>query len=46
MPALTKFYGIFPWQLEQFTADELREYARQFNDYQQQRELEQRRARR
>lgn len=26
MPALTKFYGLRPWELEQFTPAELAEY--------------------
>jgi hypothetical protein len=34
MPALTRFYGLKPWELEQFTFDELNEYTRQLAEHQ------------
>jgi hypothetical protein len=34
MPALTRFYGILPKDLETFTHDELNEYLRQYEQHQ------------
>jgi hypothetical protein len=34
MPALTRFYGILPKDLETFTHDELNEYLRRFEQHQ------------
>lgn len=34
MPALTRFYGLKPWELERFTFDELNEYTRQLAEHQ------------
>ncbi len=34
MPALTRFYGILPRDLESFTIDELNEYLRQYEQHQ------------
>lgn len=34
MPALTRFYGILPRDLESFTMDELNEYLRQYEQHQ------------
>lgn len=33
MPAITRFYGVKPWELDQFTFDELNEYIRQMSEY-------------
>lgn len=33
LPSLTRFYGIKPWELADFTVDELNEYQRQYRDY-------------
>lgn len=33
-PALTRFYGFHPWDVERLTTDELNEYLRQFDAYQ------------
>ena len=34
LPALTAFYGIKPWELEDLTEAELDEYTRQLADHQ------------
>ncbi|MTA13490.1 MAG: hypothetical protein F2534_12890 [Actinobacteria bacterium] len=34
MPALTRFYGILPRDLETFTRDEIDEYLRKFEQHQ------------
>lgn len=33
LPALTHFYGLRPWEVEQLTFEELAEYQRQLDDY-------------
>jgi hypothetical protein len=33
-PALTRFYGLFPWDVDRLTADELAQYVTQMADYQ------------
>jgi len=43
MPAITRFYGIRPWEIEQFTMDELNEYLRSMDEYNRQAELNARR---
>jgi hypothetical protein len=45
-PAITKFYGLFPWDMERLTVDELNEYLSQMDDVQRERELERKRAKR
>jgi hypothetical protein len=42
-PALTKFYGLFPWHVDQLTVDELAEYLRQMRAYQDEQRRQQRR---
>lgn len=32
-PAITRFYGFHPWDVDRFTLDELNEYVRQFNEH-------------
>ena len=46
MPAITRFYGFFPWDLERFTIDELNEYLRQWTQHQRDVKAEQAKARR
>jgi hypothetical protein len=38
-PALTKFFGLYPWDVERLTLDELNEYMRQFESYQREQKL-------
>lgn|GEM_PF-5355437 len=33
LPAMTRFFGVKPWEIELFTADELNEYLRQWDQY-------------
>jgi hypothetical protein len=33
-PALSRFYRLFPWDVDRLTVDELREYVDQYADYQ------------
>ena len=33
LPALTAFYGLRPWEVEDMTFDELEEYLRQLDAY-------------
>lgn len=33
-PALSKFYGLFPWDVDRLTFDELRQYLDQYAEYQ------------
>lgn len=32
-PALSKFFGLFPWDADRLTMDELNEYLRQFDTF-------------
>jgi hypothetical protein len=45
-PALTRFYGLHPWDVERLTSDELNEYLRQFDAYQREQKLAAQRAKR
>jgi hypothetical protein len=45
-PALARFYGIHPWDVDRFTLDELNEYLRQHDDYVRQQRLAAQRANR
>jgi hypothetical protein len=45
-PALTKFYGLKPWDVERLTVDELNEYLRQFDAHQREQRLASQRAQR
>ena len=45
-PALSRFYGLKPWDVEQLTVDELNEYLRQFDAYQRERRAAAQRAKR
>lgn len=38
-PALTRFYGLHPWDAERMTLDELNEYLRQFDQHQREQRL-------
>jgi hypothetical protein len=42
-PALTRFYGLTPNTMEQFTIDEINEYIGQFSEYSQAQEMDRRR---
>lgn len=42
-PALSRFYGLFPWDVDRLTIDELGQYIDQYADYQ--RELKRQQAR-
>lgn len=44
-PALSKFYGLFPWDCDRLTLDEIREYLDQYADYQREMKRQQRRGR-
>ena len=33
-PAVCRFYGLKPWEFEQFTVDELNEWLRQYEQHQ------------
>lgn len=44
-PALSKFYGLFPWDTDRLTLDELRQYVDQYAEYQRQMKRQQRRGR-
>lgn len=43
-PAITKFYGIRPWELDRFTASEWGEYLRQMAEFQREQRRQARRA--
>ena len=45
-PAISRFYGLFPWDAERLTVDELNEYMRQWDQYQRDMRSEQAKARR
>lgn len=38
-PALTRFFQLYPWDVERLTTDELNEYLRQFDAYQREQKL-------
>jgi hypothetical protein len=42
-PALTQFYGLFPWDVDRITFDELNEYIRQLSEQNFEQEMHQRR---
>lgn len=46
LPAITRFYGLKPWDLPEFTVDELNEYLRQMEDFNRRAEHEARQAQR
>ena len=45
-PALTKFFGLMPWDVERLTGDELREYVKQFDAVQREQQMAAARAKR
>jgi hypothetical protein len=45
-PALTRFYRLFPWDVERLTVDELEQYVNQYADYQRELKRQQKRQRR
>ena len=45
-PALSKFFGLYPWDIDRLTMDELNEYLRQMDQYQREQQNAARRANR